>query len=266
MARARGRSSALARLAVAEREGVRREDIAASPGAAARRRARGRSSTCRRIDISSSIIRRRVADGRPIRYLVPDAVAEAIAAHGLYRTAAGSACRIEHDARSGSPTDDRGPRRGQEGDRHRRARPARGARLHRLLRHLLGQHRPPDEGDPRRDPRGAQERARPAARAASRALSEARWILMDYLDVVVHVFTPDTRDFYRLERCGATSRARTSTTRRCWPSCRRARPPADAGRASPKGPADLSSSRAPRLRMPGATAARPIQRAAGLHP
>ena len=30
-------------------------------------------------------------------------------------------------------------------------------------------------------------------------LSEARWILMDYLDVVVHVFTPDTRDFYRLE-------------------------------------------------------------------
>lgn len=30
-------------------------------------------------------------------------------------------------------------------------------------------------------------------------LSEARWILMDYLDVVVHIFTPDTRDFYRLE-------------------------------------------------------------------
>ena len=27
----------------------------------------------------------------------------------------------------------------------------------------------------------------------------ATWILMDYLDVVVHVFTPDTRAFYRLE-------------------------------------------------------------------
>jgi ribosome-associated protein len=30
-------------------------------------------------------------------------------------------------------------------------------------------------------------------------VTESRWILMDYLDVVVHVFTPDTRDFYRLE-------------------------------------------------------------------
>ena len=31
-------------------------------------------------------------------------------------------------------------------------------------------------------------------------LSEAKWILMDYLDCVVHVFTPDTRDYYRLEQ------------------------------------------------------------------
>jgi ribosome-associated protein len=31
-------------------------------------------------------------------------------------------------------------------------------------------------------------------------LSEARWVLMDYLDVVVHVFTPDTRSYYRLEQ------------------------------------------------------------------
>ena len=31
-------------------------------------------------------------------------------------------------------------------------------------------------------------------------LAEARWILMDYLDVVVHIFTPDARDFYRLEQ------------------------------------------------------------------
>ena len=27
----------------------------------------------------------------------------------------------------------------------------------------------------------------------------ADWILMDYLDVVVHIFTPEARDYYRLE-------------------------------------------------------------------
>ncbi len=31
-------------------------------------------------------------------------------------------------------------------------------------------------------------------------VGEARWILMDYLDVVVHLFTPDARDYYRLEQ------------------------------------------------------------------
>jgi ribosome-associated protein len=31
-------------------------------------------------------------------------------------------------------------------------------------------------------------------------LPEARWILMDYLDVVIHLFTPETRSFYRLEQ------------------------------------------------------------------
>jgi ribosome-associated protein len=31
-------------------------------------------------------------------------------------------------------------------------------------------------------------------------VSEAHWVLMDYLDVVVHVFTPETREYYRLEQ------------------------------------------------------------------
>ena len=30
--------------------------------------------------------------------------------------------------------------------------------------------------------------------------SEARWVLLDYGDLVVHVFQPDEREFYRLER------------------------------------------------------------------
>ena len=29
---------------------------------------------------------------------------------------------------------------------------------------------------------------------------EARWVLMDYLDCVVHIFTPDAREFYRLDQ------------------------------------------------------------------
>jgi ribosome-associated protein len=30
--------------------------------------------------------------------------------------------------------------------------------------------------------------------------ADGGWILMDYLDVVVHIFTPETREFYRLEQ------------------------------------------------------------------
>ena len=31
-------------------------------------------------------------------------------------------------------------------------------------------------------------------------LARAQWVLMDYLDVIVHVFTPEVREFYALER------------------------------------------------------------------
>lgn len=34
---------------------------------------------------------------------------------------------------------------------------------------------------------------------ATDGVREATWILADYLDVVLHVFTPEARDFYRLE-------------------------------------------------------------------
>jgi nicotinate-nucleotide adenylyltransferase len=73
----------LATLGVAEREGVRRADIterlAGLAGAD-----RIRFFDMPRLDISSSMIRRRVALGRPIRYLVPDAVAGYIAGERLY--------------------------------------------------------------------------------------------------------------------------------------------------------------------------------------
>jgi len=38
--------------------------------------------------------------------------------------------------------------------------------------------------------------------------AQAGWILMDYLDVVVHVFTPHTREFYRLEQLWGEAPAR----------------------------------------------------------
>ena len=40
-------------------------------------------------------------------------------------------------------------------------------------------------------------------------LSEARWILMDYLDVIVHVFTPEAREYYRLEQLWGEAPKRT---------------------------------------------------------
>ena len=78
----------LARLAVAERDGLRRDDIAArlEPLHAGDRVV---FFDMPRIDLSSSAVRDRIATGRPIRYLVPDAVVDAIRARSLYLKPAG---------------------------------------------------------------------------------------------------------------------------------------------------------------------------------
>jgi nicotinate-nucleotide adenylyltransferase len=74
----------LATLGVAEREGVGRTDITQRlSGLAGADRIRFFDMP--RLDISSSLIRRRVAAGQPIRYLVPDAVASYIDTAELYR-------------------------------------------------------------------------------------------------------------------------------------------------------------------------------------
>jgi nicotinate-nucleotide adenylyltransferase len=75
----------LAVLGVAEREELRRDDISRS---LARLRGAGERVSffdMPRLDVSSSLVRRRVGEGRPIRYLVPDAVASYIEREGLYR-------------------------------------------------------------------------------------------------------------------------------------------------------------------------------------
>ena len=38
---------------------------------------------------------------------------------------------------------------------------------------------------------------------------EARWILLDYLDCVVHIFTTEAREFYRLENLWGEAPARS---------------------------------------------------------
>jgi ribosome-associated protein len=42
----------------------------------------------------------------------------------------------------------------------------------------------------------AEQRLLPRSTAG---LGESKWIVADYLDVVLHLFTPETRGFYRLE-------------------------------------------------------------------
>ena len=39
---------------------------------------------------------------------------------------------------------------------------------------------------------------------------EARWILLDYLDCVVHIFTPEAREYYRLESLWGEAPARSA--------------------------------------------------------
>ncbi|MDQ3721811.1 MAG: nicotinate-nucleotide adenylyltransferase [Actinomycetota bacterium] len=75
----------LARLAVAERSGAGRGDISERLAERFGEAAAPVFFDMPRLDISSSQIRRRVAQGDPIRYLVPDRVAEQIARGRLYR-------------------------------------------------------------------------------------------------------------------------------------------------------------------------------------
>jgi nicotinate-nucleotide adenylyltransferase len=76
-----------ATLAVAGREGVSRADILEQVAGLSGAPERLRFFDMPRIDISSSLIRRRAAAGQPLRYLVPDAVAAHIEREGLYAPA-----------------------------------------------------------------------------------------------------------------------------------------------------------------------------------
>ncbi|MEA2448223.1 MAG: nicotinate-nucleotide adenylyltransferase [Thermoleophilaceae bacterium] len=77
----------LALLGVAERDEWRRDEIVSRIGALGSPE-RVRFFDMPRIDISSTAVRRRAAAGQPIRYLVPDKVANFIGAQSLYGASA----------------------------------------------------------------------------------------------------------------------------------------------------------------------------------
>ncbi len=75
----------LATLAVAAREGVGRTDILQALDGLDGVPERLAFFSMPRLDVSSSDIRRRVRAGRPVRHLLPPAVAGYVDGHGLYR-------------------------------------------------------------------------------------------------------------------------------------------------------------------------------------
>jgi nicotinate-nucleotide adenylyltransferase len=77
--------ASLARIAVAERGEHRRDAIALAVDSVGGRAA---FFNMPRIDVSSTLVRQRAAAGKPIRYLVPDKVANYIGAQSLYSASA----------------------------------------------------------------------------------------------------------------------------------------------------------------------------------
>jgi nicotinate-nucleotide adenylyltransferase len=82
-----------ARLAVAERPGTEHEDVLRAVGSISGGGPRVSFFPMPQVDVSSTDIRARVAEGRPYRLLVREAVADRIEKAGLYRASAVAGAR-----------------------------------------------------------------------------------------------------------------------------------------------------------------------------
>ncbi len=86
----------------------------------------------------------------------------------------------------------------QESLRRRRARPAKASAFTDFFVICTGT----TSGRCRPSPTACRRRSQEAARSrrSSKATSRGEWVLIDYFDLIFHVFTPATREFYGLER------------------------------------------------------------------
>ena len=153
------------------------------------------------IQISSTGIRRRVREGRPIRYLVPTAVEEYIGSLELYRSKVEAASDMSTDDFDSAALAERIAAVASD----RKAIDIRVIDLRGIVsytdffvicsgsteRQTKAIHDAIHE-----DLKHDDERLLPRRTEGDR---DARWILLDYWDVVVHIFTPEAREYYRLE-------------------------------------------------------------------
>jgi ribosome-associated protein len=186
----------LCTIGVAARDGVGRDEVLERldrelPGASDRIR----FFDMPRIDISSTLIRRRVAAGEPVRY--------------------SSRTRSRPRSSARGSTDERAAADHLDGGRlaaviEGYASDVKAQNVVELdLRGVLGytDYFVICSGNTDRQTKAIHDRIHQGLKKEHgllprrvEGLSEARWILLDYLDVVVHVFTPEARDFYRLEQ------------------------------------------------------------------
>ena len=204
----------LATLAVAGREELARPAIVEQLAGLRGVPQRLRFFDMPRLDISSSLIRRRLAAGLPVRYLVPEGVVAYIAREGLYTPSAARRrrrSRMSEPRRTAAPREEPAlapPRLAELVGRY--AADKKAIDIVALdLRGVLGytDYFVICSGNTERQTKAIHDGIHLGLKKDHgllprrvEGINEARWILMDYLDVIVHVFTPEARSFYRLEQ------------------------------------------------------------------